>query len=202
MIVGVDEAGRGPLAGPVVAAAVVLCGKPIRGLGDSKMLSEPVRAKLDARIRERCAVAVGVASVGEIDSLNIFHATMLAMTRAVRALADQAGEPVEVLVDGNLTPAGRNPAWRWPARPIVGGDARERAIMAASIVAKQHRDRIMTALCSQYPDYGFSRHKGYATPEHRDALARLGPSPVHRMSFAPCRPGLAQGALFSQHATC
>ncbi len=186
MIAGVDEAGRGPLAGPVVAAAVILCGKEIRGLADSKILSPPDRATLAKRIRERCHVGVGLASVEEIDAINIFHATMLAMTRAVEALCAHIGcDPVEVLVDGNLTPRGRRDEWRWAARPIVGGDAKVRCISAASIIAKETRDALMLIEHERLPHYGFARHKGYGTPEHLAALRIHGPSPLHRRSFAP-----------------
>lgn len=193
MIAGVDEAGRGPLAGPVVAAAVILCGREIRGLGDSKVLKAATRAKLAARIRERCHVGIGLASVDEIDAINIFQATMLAMTRAAEALCAAVGcDPIEILVDGNLTPAGRRRDWRWPARAIVGGDAKERCISAASIIAKEHRDSIMREEAVRHPAYGFDRHKGYGTPDHLAALRTHGPSPLHRRSFAP----VAQFALF------
>jgi ribonuclease HII len=194
MIAGVDEAGRGPLAGPVVAAAVILCGKEIRGLADSKVLKAAQRAKLVARIRERCHVGVGLASVEEIDTINIFQATMLAMTRAVEALCANVGcDPVEVLIDGNLTPMGRAQSWRWPARAIVGGDSKERCISAASIVAKEERDAMMQAEHLRMPHYGFDRHKGYGTPEHLAALREYGPCPLHRKSFAP----VAQLPLFA-----
>jgi ribonuclease HII len=194
MIAGVDEAGRGPLAGPVVAAAVILCGKEIRGLADSKVLKAAQRAKLVARIRERCHVGVGLASVEEIDTINIFQATMLAMTRAVEALCANVGcDPVEVLIDGNLTPMGRAQSWRWPARAIVGGDSKERCISAASIVAKEERDAMMQAEHLRMPHYGFDRHKGYGTPEHLAALREHGPCPLHRKSFAP----VAQLPLFA-----
>ena len=193
MIAGVDEAGRGPLAGPVVAAAVVLCGKEIRGLADSKVLKAADRARLATRILARCHVGLGLASVDEIDAINIFQATMLAMTRAVEALCAAIGcDPVEVLIDGNLTPHNRCREWRWPARAIVGGDASERCISAASIIAKQHRDALMMAEHERHPQYGFARHKGYGTPEHLAALRLHGPSPLHRRSFAP----VAQMALF------
>lgn len=182
MIVGVDEAGRGPLAGPVVAAAVVLCDGGIDGLNDSKVLAEPRRRALEARIKETCRWAVGVASVEEIDRLNILWATMLAMERAVEAIGV---EPAEVLVDGN-----RLPRWRWPARAVIGGDGIEPCISAASIIAKQARDAMMADACGRWPGYGFSRHKGYGTAEHRAALARLGPCPIHRRSFAPVREQL------------
>ncbi|TXC68685.1 ribonuclease HII [Sphingorhabdus soli] len=188
MIAGVDEAGRGPLAGPVVAAAVILCGKDIRGLADSKVLKAERRDTLATRIRERCPVGVGMASVEEIDTLNIFGATMLAMTRAVEALCDRIGcDPVRVLVDGNLTPAGRRPEWRWEATAIVGGDATERCISAASIIAKETRDAMMREAELCHPGYGFARHKGYGTPEHLAALRTRGPCPIHRRSFAPVR---------------
>ncbi len=188
VIAGVDEAGRGPLAGPVVAAAVVLCGKDIRGLADSKILCAKRRGVLATRIHARCQVGVGVATVEEIDARNIFGATMLAMARAVAALCAAAGdEPVEVLVDGNLTPHGRVPEWRWPARAIVGGDAKERCISAASIIAKETRDAMMRAADMDHPGYGFARHKGYGTREHMTALAERGPTPIHRRSFAPVR---------------
>ena len=193
MIAGVDEAGRGPLAGPVVAAAVILCGKEIRGLADSKVLKAAERAKLATRIHARCHVGVGLASVEEIDAINIFQATMLAMTRAVEALCAVVGyDPVEVLIDGNLTPHNRCAEWRWPCRAIVGGDATTRCISAASIVAKEHRDALMADEHVRHPEYGFARHKGYGTPEHLAALRAHGPSPLHRKSFAP----VAQMALF------
>lgn len=177
MIAGVDEAGRGPLAGPVVAAAVVLREGGIAGLGDSKKLSAARREALFALITARCIVGVGQASVAEIDRLNILQATMLAMTRAVAALGV---EPDEVLVDGN-----RLPDWRWRARAIVAGDATEPAISAASIIAKVTRDRMMIEAHAAYPGYGFARHKGYGTAEHLAALAKHGPSPLHRANFAP-----------------
>ncbi len=185
-IVGVDEAGRGPLAGPVVAAAVVLCRPRPAGLDDSKKLTRERRAELEAAIKRRCRWAVGVVDVGEIDRLNIFGATMLAMTLAVQALRAQLeDDPHEVLVDGNLTPAGRLPEWRWNARPIVGGDAVEPCISAASIIAKEHRDRIMRDYALAHPHYGWERNVGYGTPEHLAALRRHGPTPHHRRSFAP-----------------
>ena len=184
--IGVDEAGRGPLAGPVVAAAVVLCKPRPGGLDDSKKLSRERRAELEVVIKRRCRWAVGVVEVAEIDRLNIFGATMLAMTLAVQGLCEQLGdEPGEVLIDGNLTPHGRRPEWRWPARPIVGGDAIEPCISAASIIAKEHRDRLMRGLAAAHPHYGWERNMGYGTPEHLAALRRHGPSPLHRRSFAP-----------------
>jgi ribonuclease HII len=186
LVIGVDEAGRGPLAGPVVAGAVLLCKPRPVGLDDSKKLTRERRGELEATIKRRCRWAVGVVEVAEIDRLNIFGATMLAMTLSVEALCAQLGEdPDEVLVDGNLTPAGRNPGWRWPARPIVGGDAIEPCISAASIIAKEHRDRLMRGLASAHPHYGWENNVGYGTPEHLAALRRHGPTPHHRRSFAP-----------------
>jgi ribonuclease HII len=181
LIFGVDEAGRGPLAGPVVAAAVLLCDGGIAGLDDSKKLSARRRAVLEGVIRARCRWAIGMASVEEIDRINILQATMLAMTRAVDALvAELAGEPAEVLVDGN-----RLPKWRYTARAIVGGDALEPAISAASIIAKEHRDRLMCAADGDHPGYGWAANKGYGSAAHLAALHTLGPTPLHRRSFAP-----------------
>ncbi|PEQ13309.1 ribonuclease HII [Novosphingobium sp. PC22D] len=186
IIVGVDEAGRGPLAGPVVAGAVVLCKPRPAGLDDSKKLTRERRAQLEATIKRRCTWAVGVVDVDEIDRLNIFGATMLAMTLAVSSLCEQLGcDPLEVRVDGNLTPAGRRPEWRWKARAIVGGDAVEPCISAASIIAKEHRDRLMRELALAHPHYGWERNAGYGTPEHLAALREHGPTPWHRRSFAP-----------------
>lgn len=186
MIVGVDEAGRGPLAGPVVAAAVILCQNGIDGLDDSKKLSAGRRAELEAQIKEHCQWAIGVVDVAEIDRLNIFGATMLAMTLAVQALCAQLrGDPREVLIDGNMTPHGRRPEWRWTARAIVGGDAIEPCISAASIIAKEHRDRLMRSYDAMHPGYGWASNKGYGSPGHLEALRRLGPTPLHRKSFAP-----------------
>ena len=189
-VFGVDEAGRGPLAGPVVAGAVLLpaggANGGIAGLADSKKLSARRRAVLEVEIKARCRWGLGVVEVGEIDRLNIFAATMKAMTLAVSALIEAGGdEPALVLVDGNLTPMGRVAEWRWPARAIVGGDATEPAISAASILAKEHRDRLMRALAEQHPGYGWERNAGYGTAEHMAALTRLGPTPHHRRSFAP-----------------
>ena len=186
MIAGVDEAGRGPLAGPLVAAAVVLCKPRPPGLDDSKKLTPERRAVLEATIKRRCHWAVGVVDVADIDRLNIFGATMLAMTLAVEALCAKIGcDPREVLVDGNLTPHGRRPEWRWAARPIVGGDAIEPCISAASIIAKEHRDALMREAALAHPRYGWENNKGYGTPEHLAALRVHGPSPLHRRSFAP-----------------
>ncbi len=189
--IGVDEAGRGPLAGPVVAAAVVLGEAIPPGLDDSKKLSAHRRAMLDEAIRASCSWAVGIAEVDEIDRLNILQATMLAMTRAVSALTGALADegvmngPCAVLIDGNLTPQGRVAAWCWPARAIVGGDGVEPAISAASIVAKEWRDRIMKHAAITHPHYGWERNKGYGSAEHLAALRLYGPSPLHRRSFAP-----------------
>ena len=181
---GVDEAGRGPLAGPVVAAAVILDpARPIAGLADSKTLNESRRLALAAQIRsDSLAWAVASASVEEIDSLNILQATLLAMRRAVAGLTPR---PELALIDGNYAPA-----VVCAVRAIVRGDATEPAISAASILAKVVRDTAMLRLDRLYPDYGFARHKGYPTVEHRLAIARLGPSPVHRRSFRPVREAL------------
>ena len=188
MIIGVDEAGRGPLAGPVVAAAVVLCKPRPAGLDDSKKLSALRRGELEAIIKRRCRWAVGLADVEEIDRLNIFGATMLAMTRAVAALCSAHDAAVtEVRVDGNLTPHGRVADWCWTARAIGGGDATEPCISAASIIAKEHRDRMMRSYAIEHPHYGWAANKGYGAPEHLRALAAHGPTPLHRRSFAPVR---------------
>lgn len=177
MIVGVDEAGRGPLAGPVVAAAVILCPEGIAGLDDSKKLSAKRRAELEAQIKARCRWAVGDASVEEIDRINILQATLLAMTRAVEALGV---EPAEVLVDGN-----RLPRWRYTACAVVGGDALHPCISAASIIAKEHRDRFMVRMAQDFPGFGWERNMGYGTAQHLAALRQYGPTPLHRTSFAP-----------------
>ncbi|CAH0352245.1 Ribonuclease HII [Sphingobium sp. CECT 9361] len=178
-VAGVDEAGRGPLAGPVVAAAVVLdpdnCPP---GLDDSKKLSAPRRAALNIAIREKAiCFGIGSASVEEIDSLNILWATMLAMTRAVDALSHNC---VHVLVDGN-----RCPQWRHASTAVVGGDARCLSIAAASILAKEERDRIMIAAAQAHPHYGWHSNKGYGSALHLSALREHGPTPLHRRSFAP-----------------
>ncbi len=175
MIAGVDEAGRGPLAGPVVAAAVILGDVPIAGLDDSKKLSPKRRAALQRLITDSCIVGVGVASVTEIDQLNILQATLLAMFRAVATLAAQ---PDYVLVDGN-----RLPDWHYPSRAVIGGDALHPCISAASIVAKETRDRMMIAAASEFPDYGWIRNKGYGAPEHIAAIKRFGLTPLHRALF-------------------
>lgn len=181
MIFGVDEAGRGPLAGPVVAAAVLLCEGGIAGLDDSKKLSAKRRAELEVQIKAQCHWAIGMASVEEIDAINILQATMLAMIRAVDALAASINvDPAMVLVDGN-----RLPQWRYQARAIVGGDAREPCISAASIIAKEHRDQLMRTADVAHPGYGWASNKGYGSAQHLAALRTLGPTPLHRRSFSP-----------------
>ena len=177
---GVDEAGRGPLAGPVVVAAVILDPtRRINGLRDSKILTSTRREQLDERIRARAiAYSVVAIDVVDIDRLNIFHATMLGMARALAALAPA---PELALIDGNHLPKNICCA----GRAIVDGDALEPAISAASILAKVARDRMMTELDARFPGYGFAQHKGYSTPEHFAALDRLGPCSEHRRSFAP-----------------
>ncbi len=179
---GIDEAGRGPWAGPVCAGAVILDpARPIVGLTDSKTLSARRRQALAAEIHARAlAWSLGWASAAEIDRLNIRAATHLAMTRAVAGLAC---EPDLALVDGNDPPTGL----ACPVRPVVKGDLSEPAISAASILAKVARDAEMMRLDVAEPGYGFAAHKGYGTRAHADALARLGPCPAHRMSFAPVR---------------
>ena len=179
LVAGVDEAGRGPLAGPVVAAAVILDDlKPIKGLNDSKKLSEKRREKLyDEILAKALCCSIGEASVQEIDQLNILQATLPAMRRAVDG---PRLKPVKVLVDGN-----RLPVLDVRAEAIVQGDALVPAISAASILAKVHRDRLCAQLHALYPQYGFDRHKGYGTAEHLQALIEHGPSPWHRTSFAP-----------------
>jgi len=181
LVAGVDEAGRGPLAGPVVAAAVILDElQPIRGLADSKTVSPTRRERLHDEIRAKAlCCSVGLASVEEIDRLNILQATMLAMRRAVESLRLR---PMRVLVDGN-----RVPVLPMPVLAVVGGDAKVRAISAASIVAKVHRDRLCADLDVAHPGYGFAAHKGYPTAEHLEALRRHGPCAAHRRSFGPVR---------------
>ncbi|PAU89637.1 ribonuclease HII [Pseudomonas sp. WN033] len=181
LIAGVDEVGRGPLCGAVVTAAVILDpARPIEGLNDSKKLTEARREALFPLIQERAlAWCIARAEVEEIDQLNILHATMLAMQRAVAGLAVI---PDRVLVDGN-----RCPPLPMPAEPVVKGDSRVPAIAAASILAKVARDREMCELDRQYPGYGLAGHKGYPTPVHLQALRELGATPIHRRSFAPVR---------------
>ena len=179
LMAGVDEAGRGPLAGPVVAAAVILDdGKRIRGLADSKILTPLMRDRLYDQIREKAlCCSVAQASVEEIDELNILHATMLAMKRAVEGLRLK---PVKVLVDGN-----RLPTIDVLAEAVIGGDAKVKSISAASILAKVHRDRLCQELDREFPHYGFAAHKGYGTPEHLEALRVHGACRHHRKFFAP-----------------
>lgn len=189
LVAGIDEVGRGPLAGAVVTAAVILDPvRPIKGLADSKTLTAPRRVALAEEIRERAlAWSLGRADVEEIDTLNILHATMLAMRRAVEALAQV---PDAALVDGN-----RVPGLCCPTEAVVGGDARIPAISAASVLAKVARDAEMVQLHARHPEYGFDRHKGYATPQHMAALSRLGPLPEHRRSFAPVAAAISQQKL-------
>jgi ribonuclease HII len=179
-LAGVDEAGCAPLAGPVVAAAVILDRERFpRGIDDSKALPASTREAICARLRKVAVIGVGIASVEEIDRLNIYWARMLAMQRAVDALGV---EPAMVLVDGN-----RCPKWQRPSVAIVAGDAKCRSIAAASIVAKVTRDRIMFEYAQEHPGYGWETNKGYGTPEHVRALEALGPTPLHRRSFGPVR---------------
>lgn len=187
LLAGVDEAGRGPLAGPVVAAAVILDDlQPIKGLADSKVLSPARREALYDEIRAKAlCCCVAEASAAEIDELNILQATMLAMRRAVEGLRLK---PAKVLVDGN-----RIPVLRVPAEAIVKGDATVKAISAASILAKVHRDQLCLQLHELHPQYGFDGHKGYPTPEHLAALRTHGACAAHRRSFAPVRELLLGG---------
>ena len=189
-VAGVDEAGRGPLAGPVAVAAVILDpARRIDGLGDSKALSEARREALFPRIQsEALAFAIVFVHADEIDRLNILQATIAGMRRAVAALATT---PSRVLVDGNRVPPGLGIA----AEAIVKGDAKIAAISAASILAKVARDRWMLDLDAAHPEYGFAAHKGYPTPEHLDALRRFGPCPAHRRSFAPVRASMVPQLL-------
>jgi ribonuclease HII len=183
---GVDEVGRGPLAGPVVAAAVIFAGAPPEGLKDSKKLTPARRSELALEIRDRAlCFGIGRAEVEEIDRLNILRASHLAMQRAVQALS---ASPEVVLVDGNLLPS-----FSVPAVAVIRGDDRVPEISAASILAKVERDAEMCRLAGEYPGYGLERHKGYGTAAHLAALRSLGPSPVHRHSFAPVRAAAARG---------
>lgn len=195
LMAGVDEAGRGPLAGPVVAAAVILDDlRPIRGLADSKTLTALQRERLhDQILAKALCCSIAQASVEEIDSLNILQATMLAMRRAVEGLRLK---PVKVLVDGN-----RLPRLDVLAEAIVKGDARVKAISAASILAKVHRDRLCTQLHDEFPNYGFAGHKGYGTREHLEALQRHGACVHHRRSFSPVAAALARTAAATSGVT-
>ena len=188
MIAGVDEAGRGPLAGPVVAAAVVLAPESTpQGIADSKALTPSRRVDLAARIRE-CALAwtLGQASPAEVDRVNILEATLLAMHRALAGLAALRIVPELALIDGNRCPAGLG----FPAQSVIRGDATVPAISAASILAKVYRDREMERLGGRWPQYGFADHKGYPTTFHVERIRRYGPSPVHRRTFGPVRRSL------------
>ncbi len=192
LIAGVDEVGRGPLAGDVVAAAVILGARVPVGITDSKKLSEQRRQQLaeDIKVQARCW-AIGRASAQEIDEINILQASLLAMHRAVAALQLQ---PDFVLVDGN-----RLPKWTYDARAIVGGDALEPAIGAASIVAKVQRDAELVVLDREYPGYGFAKHKGYPTREHLQAIQRLGVTSSHRKTFAPVKRAIENKRLENHH---
>lgn len=195
LLAGVDEVGRGPLIGAVVTAAVILDpDRPIAGLADSKKLTEKRRNALYEQILEQAAAwSIGRCEAREIDELNIYQATMLAMERAVAGLVVP---PEYVLVDGN-----RCPKWHWPSEPVVKGDSRVEAISAASIVAKVTRDREMEALEARFPGFGLAQHKGYPTPVHLEALRRLGATPEHRRSFRPVREVIEQVGLYSAKAT-
>lgn len=188
LIAGVDEAGRGPLAGPVSAAAVILDPNfEIKGLADSKALTEKQREKLDKEIKQKClAWAIASASVEEIDKINILQASLLAMQRAVAALKIL---PQKILVDGN-----KAPDFGIEAIAIIGGDAIEPAISAASILAKVWRDELMLKLHAEFPEYQFADHKGYATKKHRENIKKYGPCVHHRKSFAPIKD------QFTEHA--
>ena len=184
VIAGVDEAGRGPLAGPVVAAAVILPdGHGIEGLDDSKKLTAKKRAALEAEILDKAFYCIALSDESEIDSLNILQATMQAMARAANGLTQK---PDYILVDGN-----RLPRWDHLSEAVIGGDAIHPCISAASILAKEYRDRMMIAAAAAYPQYGWERNKGYGTAEHLAALRQYGPTPLHRKTFAP----VAQYAL-------
>jgi len=190
LVAGVDEAGRGPLAGPVVAAAVILDPlRPMAGLRDSKRLTAAARTRLAGEIRQQAlAWAIGWSDAGEIDALNILQASLLAMRRALQGLAVA---PSLARIDGNRCPSGAMLGFSCDFEAIVGGDASVGAISAASILAKVSRDQWMTGVAARYPVYGFELHKGYPTEEHLRRLRRYGPCRLHRMSFAPVRSGHA-----------
>lgn len=192
LLAGVDEVGRGPLIGAVVTAAVILDpDKPIAGLADSKKLTEKKRNALyDEIVEKATAWCLGRCEANEIDQLNIYQATMLAMERAVAGLNVA---PEYVLVDGN-----RCPNWQWASEPVVKGDSRVAAISAASILAKVTRDRELKEMESLYPGYGLAKHKGYPTPVHLEALFRLGATPEHRRSFRPVREAIEQVGFFEK----
>ena len=181
ILAGVDEAGRGPLAGDVIAAAVILCPKnKIPGLIDSKKLSEKNRQKFDAQIKHKSLCwSIARANTQEIETYNILEATMLAMKRAIEGLSLS---PEYIIVDGN-----RLPSWPYPSKALVRGDSIAPCVSAASIIAKVYRDKEMRDLDKIYPGYGFSSHKGYGTKEHIDAIKRLGPTPIHRKTFEPMK---------------
>ena len=193
-LAGVDEAGCAPLAGPVVAAAVILNRDHFpRGIDDSKKLPIKAREAIYGRLQKVAVIGVGIASVEEIDEINIYWARMLAMNRAVEALSEALGfDPAWVLVDGNATPR-----WERPSKAIVAGDTKCRSIAAASIVAKVTRDRIMADHALTWPGYGWERNRGYPTPEHIRALDTHGLTPLHRRSFAPVRARVAETAWAS-----
>lgn len=186
-LAGVDEAGCAPLAGPVVAAAVVLDREHFpRGIDDSKKLGLEAREALHGKLMRQARCGVGICSVEEIDALNIYWARMLAMARAVEALGF---DPAFVLVDGN-----RCPKWERPSKAIIAGDAKCRSIAAASIIAKVTRDRIMASYAADFPGYGWEQNRGYPTPDHRRALRELGPTPLHRRTFGLVREVLVEAA--------
>ncbi len=194
VIIGVDEVGRGPLFGSVVAAACILpADYKLEGLNDSKKLTEDKRERLSSEIQSQAvAWAIAESSVEEIDQINILQASLLAMHRAVdKVVLDNNLDVDDVLVDGN-----KLPNWQYPAKAIVGGDGKEACISAASILAKVFRDNQMKEFAKQYPQYGFESHKGYPTKMHCEALEKHGVTPLHRRSFAPVRILLAEGDLF------
>ena len=199
-VAGVDEAGRGPLAGPVFAAAVILPkGFRYKGLNDSKQLDPPTREKLALRIKQHAIWAVAYADVEEIDRLNILWASLEAMVRALNSLSVV---PPRVLVDGNKLPRTPFPC---EAKTVIDGDAKYACIAAASIIAKTERDKYMREICPRYPEYGFGKHFGYSTPEHKAALREHGPCEIHRKSFWPWReildaPSLGLG--FEEELVC